>query len=165
MRFHPRMRLRYYPADLRVKPCPKCEGRGGTIHARATFWQPEDSEACEECGGACVVTRRVNVYRKRCHNVAFLGLSDSYEQFYQAVRRCWRFGQAKPVDCHIVTSDIEGAVVANIQRKESDAARMAEEMVAHMHAMNEADIRGTVRTADSYEPGIEMVIPDWLRSA
>lgn len=102
---------------------------------------------------------------QHCRNVVFLGLSDSYEQFYQAVRRCWRFGQAKSVNCHIVTSDIEGAVVANIKRKESDAAKMASEMVAHMHDMNEAEIRGTVRTADSYEPGIEMQIPEWLRSA
>lgn len=102
---------------------------------------------------------------QHCCNVAFLGLSDSYEQFYQAVRRTWRFGQTRPVDCHIVTSDIEGAVVANIQRKESDAARMAAEMVAHMHEINEAEIRGSVRTSDAYEPRIEMSIPSWMRSA
>jgi DNA modification methylase/superfamily II DNA or RNA helicase len=88
---------------------------------------------------------------QHCRNVIFLGLSDSYEQFYQAVRRCWRFGQARPVDCWIVTSDLEGAVVQNIQRKETDAARMAEEMVANMHDLNEHAIRGTVRTADEYQ--------------
>lgn len=88
---------------------------------------------------------------QHCRNVVFLGLSDSYEQFYQAVRRCWRFGQTQPVDCWVVTSDLEGAVVQNIQRKESDAARMAEEMVAHMHSMNESEIRGTARTADEYK--------------
>lgn len=86
-----------------------------------------------------------------CHNVIFLGLSDSYEQFYQAIRRCWRFGQTKPVHCHIVTSDLEGAVVSNIERKEADAARMAEGMVSHMHELNEMDIRGTVRTGDDYK--------------
>lgn len=102
---------------------------------------------------------------QRCSNVAFLGLSDSYEQFYQAVRRTYRFGQKRTVNCHIVTSDIEGAVVANIQRKEADAARMAMEMVSHMHSMNEADIRGSVRTDDAYVPQIEMVLPEWLRSA
>jgi superfamily II DNA or RNA helicase len=102
---------------------------------------------------------------QHCWNVVFLGLSDSYEQFYQAVRRSYRFGQTKTVHCHIVTSDIEGAVVANIRRKEQDAARMAEEMVSHMRDMNEAEIRGTVRTNDAYEPRIEMVIPHWLRSA
>ena len=87
---------------------------------------------------------------QHCPNVVFLGLSDSYEQFYQAIRRCWRFGQEKPVHCHIVTSDLEGAVVSNIQRKETDAARMAEGMVAHMHELNEQEIHGSVRTADTY---------------
>ena len=91
---------------------------------------------------------------QHCRNVVFLGLSDSYEQFYQAVRRCWRFGQMRPVDCHIVTSDLEGAVVQNINRKEQDAAHMAEEMVSHMHDLNEAEIRGTVRTADDYQTNV-----------
>ena len=100
-----------------------------------------------------------------CANVAFLGLSDSYEQFYQAIRRCWRFGQTRTVQCHIVTSDTEGAVVENIRRKEADAARMAEEMVSNMHDINESDIRGTVRTGDDYNPQIEMKIPTWMEAA
>lgn len=66
---------------------------------------------------------------QHCSNVVFLGLSDSYEQFYQAVRRCWRFGQKRPVNCYIVTSSNEGAVTENIKRKEKDSARLAEEMV------------------------------------
>lgn len=88
---------------------------------------------------------------QHCPNVIFLGLSDSYEQFYQAIRRCWRFGQTKPVHCHVVTSDLEGAVVQNIQRKEQDAARMAEGMVSHMRQLNEQEIRGTVRTGTDYK--------------
>jgi hypothetical protein len=67
-----------------------------------------------------------------CHKVAFVGLSDSFEQYYQAVRRCWRFGQTEPVDVYVITADIEGAVVRNIQRKEDDAERMMEGMVEHM---------------------------------
>jgi hypothetical protein len=77
---------------------------------------------------------------QHCHKVAFLGLSDSYEQFYQAMRRCWRFGQKSPVDCYIVTADNEGAVTANIKRKEADAARMAEEMVNNMHELNQREV-------------------------
>ena len=88
---------------------------------------------------------------QHCPNVIFLGLSDSYEQFYQAIRRCWRFGQTKPVHCHIVTSDLEGAVVSNIERKEADASRMAEGMVSHMHELNEMDILGTVRSGTDYK--------------
>ncbi len=67
-----------------------------------------------------------------CHNVVFVGLSDSYEAYYQAVRRCWRFGQKNPVDAYVVTADIEGAVLANIQRKEKDAEKMANAMAEIM---------------------------------
>jgi len=86
-----------------------------------------------------------------CNKMAFVGLSDSYEQFYQAVRRCWRFGQTKDVDAYIVTADIEGAVVENIKRKEIDAERMAANMVEHMHEMNEENIKGTKRVKTEYK--------------
>lgn len=79
---------------------------------------------------------------QHCNNVLFLGLSDSYEQFYQAIRRCWRFGQQKPVNCYIVTSSQEGAVTENIKRKEKDAAKMAEEMVNNMHELNQQEVHG-----------------------
>lgn len=87
---------------------------------------------------------------QHCRNVAFVGLSDSWEQYYQAVRRCWRFGQTRDVRVHVITSTAEGQVVANIKRKETDATRMAAEMVKHMHSINEASIKGTDRTSDSY---------------
>jgi DNA modification methylase len=91
-----------------------------------------------------------------CSNVAFVGLSDSWEQWYQAIRRCWRFGQTREVNCHVITSEAEGAVVRNIQRKEADAARMAKEMVKHMSVYNtEAVHTGTVRTADVYQTRVE----------
>lgn len=69
---------------------------------------------------------------QHCHNVAFVGLSDSWEQYYQAIRRCWRFGQQHPVTAHVIVADTEGAVKANIERKEHDAAVMMEELVKHM---------------------------------
>jgi superfamily II DNA or RNA helicase len=78
---------------------------------------------------------------QNCHNVVFLGLSDSWETYYQAVRRCWRFGQKKPVHCYIVTSSQEGAVTENIKRKQADALAMAKEMVQNMHEINETGIK------------------------
>lgn len=87
---------------------------------------------------------------QHCNNMAFVGLSDSYEQFYQAVRRCWRFGQNKPVNVYVITAETEGAVVANIKRKEKDAEKMAENMVEHMKDLNSAAIRGTSRDKDAY---------------
>ncbi|MDD2778437.1 MAG: hypothetical protein PHI16_06085, partial [Methanocellales archaeon] len=87
---------------------------------------------------------------QHCNNIAFVGLSDSYEQFYQAIRRCWRFGQKKEVNCYIITADTEGSVVANIKRKEKDSETMAKEMVKNMHEINAANIKGTKRTASEY---------------
>jgi len=87
---------------------------------------------------------------QHCANVAFVGLSDSYEQYYQAVRRCWRFGQENPVDVHVITADREGAVVANIRRKEADAMTMAKEMVKNMSEINTSEIKGTERSKSEY---------------
>jgi superfamily II DNA or RNA helicase len=104
---------------------------------------------------------------QHCPNVVFYGLSDSYEQFYQAVRRCWRFGQKNKVNCYIVTSSNEGAVTENIKRKERDASQMAEEMVNNMHELNKREIhggpnRGNVPYATRIEkgPGWEMQLGD-----
>lgn len=89
---------------------------------------------------------------QHCSNVAFVGLSDSYEQFYQAVRRCWRFGQDRDVNVYIITADIEGAVVQNIETKEDDAMKMAEYMVSHMKDLNQEAVKGaTVRSKAKYE--------------
>ena len=88
---------------------------------------------------------------QNCANVIFLGLSDSYEEFYQAVRRCWRFGQARTVNVYVVIASTEGAVVRNIARKEEDSRRMAEEMVTHMSEISKTEIKGTKRTHAAYK--------------
>jgi len=92
---------------------------------------------------------------QNCHNVFFVGLSDSYEAFYQAIRRCWRFGQKEEVNCYIITSHLEGAVVKNIMRKEEDANRMAEEMVVNMKEINTEEIHGLKRDVSEYQTGKE----------
>src|SRR5690606_22325756 len=63
---------------------------------------------------------------QHCANMAFVGVTDSWEAYYQAVRRCWRFGQKSEVNVHVFASDLEGAVVMNLQRKESDAKAMSD---------------------------------------
>ncbi len=82
---------------------------------------------------------------QNAHNMAFCGLSDSFESYYQAVRREWRFGQESPVNVHIVTSAAEQGVVENIARKEADAAKMAEGMVIHMHKINEENLHQGIK--------------------
>lgn len=79
---------------------------------------------------------------QNCHNMIFIGLSDSYEAFYQAVRRCWRFGQEKEVNVYIMTSTLEGAVLKNIKRKEKEAKRMSDQMVKNMEHITKKNIRG-----------------------
>lgn len=66
---------------------------------------------------------------QHCNQVYFVGLSDSFEDYYQAIRRTWRFGQTRPVHVHVVTSDAEGVVVDNIKRKEQESGEMMNEIV------------------------------------
>lgn len=101
---------------------------------------------------------------QNCHNMIFVGLSDSYEMMYQAVRRCWRFGQTQTVCVHIVTSEAEGAVKENIEWKERQAERMTAEMVQHTKDILEQEIRGTVKVSIPYNPQVKMILPDWIRS-
>ena len=101
---------------------------------------------------------------QHCRNVAFTGLSDSYEQFYQAVRRCWRFGQERPVNVYTVTDRTEGAVVANVRRKGIAADRMAEEMTKHMAYISRKEIRGDSGFAKSYKTNTQIQVTSWLNA-
>lgn len=69
----------------------------------------------------------------------FVGLGDSYESYYQAIRRSWRFGQTQPVDVHIVVSDVEQQIVDNVRRKEVEAGSMTERLVTAMRAATESE--------------------------
>jgi len=97
-----------------------------------------------------------------CADTGFLGLNDSFEQVYQAIRRFWRFGQTKPVTVHMIAAETEGAVVANLRRKEQEAERMAAAMVRHMSDLSSMAVRGMVREKADYDPKIEVEIPSWI---
>jgi hypothetical protein len=71
---------------------------------------------------------------QRCARMAFVGLSDSYEQYFQAIRRCHRYGQTRPVHAHIILSELEGRIADNVRRKEEQAALMNRELVREMNA-------------------------------
>lgn len=100
---------------------------------------------------------------QKCHNMIFVGLSDSYEMLYQAIRRCWRFGQKSPVNVYIVISQAEGAVRENIERKDAQCKAMVAEMVKHTKDILAAEIKATVRMTEAYEPTVEMLTPEWLK--
>jgi superfamily II DNA or RNA helicase len=87
---------------------------------------------------------------QNCHNTAFVGLSDSWEQYYQAIRRFYRFGQTKQVNVHVISAESEGAVVANIKRKEEQNQMMGAEMVKHMSESMKHEIFGAQLEKDEY---------------
>ena len=86
---------------------------------------------------------------QHCHNVAFCGMSHSYEQFYQAVRRCWRFGQSSPVSVHVFVTDLEETIVENVLRKKDDSEGMREEMLSRTSSIRE-DFDMTARDESAY---------------
>lgn len=69
---------------------------------------------------------------QHCARMVFVGLSDSYESYYQSIRRCYRYGQERVVDVHIVLSELESQIADNVRRKEQDAAMVATQMVRAM---------------------------------
>lgn len=79
-----------------------------------------------------------------CARMAFVGLNDSYETYFQAIRRCWRYGQTRPVHAHVVVSDLESQIVGNVRRKEQEAERMTAELVAAMQAAGQTSAAATV---------------------
>lgn len=98
---------------------------------------------------------------QHCHRTGFVGLNDSFEQVYQAVRRFWRFGQTETVEVDFIHADTEGAVIANQERKERDAERMAAAMVRHMADLSAATIRGSERERPDYAPTLPVALPQW----
>jgi len=99
---------------------------------------------------------------QQCHNLAFLGLGDSWEQYYQAIRRCWRFGQQKPVNVHIVISEAEEAVVDNIQRKEAQAQHIAHEVIQKMGDIEKQELQGIHKTVSVHDTDEEVdVLGRW----
>jgi superfamily II DNA helicase RecQ len=102
---------------------------------------------------------------QHCSKMIFLGASHSYEQTYQAVRRCWRFGQTRPVDVFIIRAETEGAIVENFRRKEADAERMAGEMGSRMRDVMRAEVLGATREWNSYEPRKAFAFPEWVRES
>jgi hypothetical protein len=94
---------------------------------------------------------------QHCARTAFVGLSFSYEMFYQAIRRFWRFGQKRPVHCHIAMAETETAIWQTIQRKKADHERMKIEMFEAMK--REVIVKGV---KNPYNPTMQAKLPRWI---
>lgn len=90
---------------------------------------------------------------QHCAHVVYFP-SDSYEQYYQAVRRCWRFGQTREVVVDLVMTDAQERVMENLRRKAAAADRMFSDLVAHMNEAIALDGRA------DYDQ--EVKVPTWL---
>lgn len=99
---------------------------------------------------------------QHCHNVIFFGMSDSFEDYYQALRRTWRFGQEHKVNVYIIISSKEGTIKENIERKQVDAEKMQNAMIKLTKDITKKELRQTTRISTPYDPQIDIIVPDWL---
>lgn len=89
---------------------------------------------------------------QNCHRMAFVGLSDSWEAYYQCIRRCWRFGQASPVNAHVVLSDWEAEIYENIMRKEAQNRETRRYLIEHVQDFEAKELQNMVQDWE-YETG------------
>ena len=87
---------------------------------------------------------------QHCARMAFVGLDDSFEKFYQAVRRCYRFGQKRNVQVHLFTSENEGQILANLKRKEEQHHQISANMIEHMKDIMNNELKGQENIVDEY---------------
>ena len=137
------------------------------VHGGQTVEEKEAALASFAAGRARVLVSKPSICGwglnwQHCAHVAFVGLSHSFEAWYQAIRRTYRFGQTRPVVCHMISSDAEGAVAANLQRKQRDAERMRAAMIAETADVMAAALGATTRVTTNYHPTVPMELPAWL---
>lgn len=99
---------------------------------------------------------------QNCHRIIFCGLSDSYEQFYQAIRRCWRFGQKHEVDVYVIIGEAETTILNNIQRKQANHDLMSSEMLETINTVTKEKLYNLRFEKSNYKPQETMSVPEWL---
>ena len=114
----------------------------------------------------CLVTKpKIGMFGmnwQNCNNIVVTGMSHSFEQFYQLIRRFWRYGQTKEVNVHIAYGEREGDVLKTVKRKEKQMKDMFSSMVRHMKVLMKSELEKTTRKETEYNPKIEMKLPSWL---
>lgn len=112
----------------------------GAVNVHGGMTPDEKADAFEQFqdGGIRVLVTKPSIAGmgmnfQNCHRMVFVGMSDSWESYYQAVRRCWRFGQENPVEAYVVVSELEQQIVDNVRRKETEVAGWVDRLVWHMN--------------------------------
>ena len=148
-----------YEADALRKRIPAA----GEVRGSHTIDRKEETLAAFASGDikALITKPSVTGYGlnwQHAARMAFVGRSFSYESWYQAVRRCWRFGQTRPVDCHIVVAEGEEQIGRVIDRKADDHATMKAAMA---NAMSRA-VHTASKERVPYTPTHSGRLPSWL---
>lgn len=99
---------------------------------------------------------------QHCSNVAFVGVNHSFESMYQTIRRCWRFGQKREVNVHIILAENEQAILSNLERKEHEAERMMAAMLEHMKDIQKMEINQQTRQRDTRASHGKVTLPAWI---
>jgi DNA modification methylase len=85
------------------------------------------------------------------HNMVFMGLNDSWETWYQCIRREYRFGQTHPVNVHVVISELEQEILANIKRKEAMAIRLRKGLMDSVRTYERGELNMDTPIVEEYE--------------
>lgn len=99
---------------------------------------------------------------QNCSTCIFCGLDYSYESYYQAVRRFYRFGQLKPVDVYRVIGTTERSILDTINRKHEQKANMEQSMSEHMREFQKNELKGHSFRLEFNQ--VKRSVPEWLRS-
>jgi hypothetical protein len=137
------------------------------VAGRDTEQHKEDSAVRFVRGDIRVLISKASIFGhglnwQHCHEVAYLGWSNSFEQFDQSLHRVHRYGQANEVNVYIATTDFDGAIVRNIERKRAEYDHMMDKVIGRTRAINSAAIHQASRQTNEYQPSIAMRLPAWL---
>ena len=157
--------------DLNDESRMLCDAIPGSVEVTGSMSSDEKEAALARfaSGDARVIVSKPSICGfglnwQHCHSMAFVGVTDSWEAYHQATKRIHRFGQTYPCAIHVFASDVEGAVIANLARKERDAVAMAEQLAAEAGESVRESVLGSRRISNGYEASTRMIVPSWVRT-
>lgn len=88
---------------------------------------------------------------QQSHNAVFLGLSDSWESYYQCIRRQWRYGQTQPVNVYLILHDAEAEVYQNVMRKDAMAKRLKDKLIEQIKDFEKGELGLDISIRTEYQ--------------
>lgn len=88
---------------------------------------------------------------QHCHNMIFFGLNDSWESYYQAIRREWRYGQKEPVNVYLILHDVETEIYQNVMRKDAMARRLKASLIEQIRDYEKGELGSDTQIKSEYK--------------